>query len=143
MLAGVVLRELNGVPTSPRYRLWIGPYFGDNGAGAWATGVCSDIHCPPLLKCPTLKALYCPNFPGMFSLTFASLTTLMLHLVGAYLISRLAHVIRSFRGFTSGRWGAWRRWIGWAGLRRNSNGRHEGSDAAGNSYDGTEGIDPQ
>ena len=42
----------------------------------------------------------------MFSLRFASLTTLMLHLMDDYLISGLAQVIRFARGFTSGRWKA-------------------------------------
>lgn len=79
----------------------------------------------------------------MFSLKFAGLTTLMLHLMGCYPISRLAHVIRSVRGFTGGRLGAWGHWSGLVGLRRNSNGRIEGSDAAGNSYDGTESLDTQ
>ena len=42
----------------------------------------------------------------MFYPNFASLTNLMLHLMGVYLIWRLAHGIRSVRGFTSGRWEA-------------------------------------
>ena len=33
--------------------------------------------------------------------------------------------------------------MGSVGLRRNSNRRHEDSDAAGNRCDGTEGIDAQ
>ena len=148
MLAGVVLREPERRAYLPQdntiyYSLCTGSYFCNSGVGARATRVCSVIHCPTLFKCPTLKALYCRNFPAMFPPDFARLTTLMLHLMDDHLIWQLAHVIRSVQGFTSGRWEAWRCWMGSVGLRRNSNRRHEDSDADGNRTDGTEGIDAQ
>ena len=87
MLAGVVLREPERRAYLPQdntiyYSLWTGSYFCDSGVGARATRRCSVIHCPTLFKCPTLKALYCRNFPAMFPPDFARLTTPMLHLMG-------------------------------------------------------------